>query len=149
MSSSLYAFLAPFVGGLVVLSLAFFVLAPYASGPGDFIMSFLLVPAIVGIPWGVYNLLSAAVIRAALNWLRPQKLRWFLIIGFACSLVLATAGVYLILQEQKDCDRVCLGLEQKVLGTMPLYAVTVALLSFVGVVQAFVYKRLLDTRSVK
>jgi hypothetical protein len=129
--------------------LAYFALAPFASGPSDFILSFLLVPAILGIPWGGYNLLSAVVIRAALNWLRPQKLTWFLIIGFSCSLALATTGMYLVLQEQKNCDSVCLGLEREVLGVMPLYVVAVALLSSVGVVQALVYKQLLDTGSAR
>ena len=135
------AFLVPFVLGLLLVALStFFFIAPYAISGNSLAITLVIVPGFIAIPWGLYNLLLLLVIRSAFAINSRYCSKFYPLVGLACGLVLSSVTMYYLLQEQKNCDSICLGLEIMI-GRIPLWLIIAVFLSLVGVLQATLYER--------
>lgn len=142
-SPAIAAFLVSFVGGLWLAALlAFFFIAPgrNRSVISRLVISLVLVPSFIAVPWGVYNLLLLLAIRSAFAINRRWCSRRYPFVGLACGLVLSSASMHFLLQEEKNCDSICLGLDI-IIGGIPLWRLIAVVLSLVGVLQATLYER--------
>lgn len=137
-SPAIATFLVSFVGGLWLAALlAFFFIPPEGN---RLVISLVLVPSFIAVPWGVYNLLLVLAIRSAFAINSRWCSRWYPFVGLACGLVLSSASMHFLLQEEKNCDNFCLGLGIMI-GGIPLWRLIAVVLSVVGVLQATLYER--------
>ena len=135
------AFLVFFVGGLLLAALlTFLFIAPYAILGNSLAINLVFVPGFIAILWGLYNLLLLLVIRSAFSINSRWCSKFYPLVGLACGLVLSSLSMSYLLQEQKNCDSICLGLEIMI-GRIPLWLIIAVFLSLVGVLQATLYER--------
>lgn len=88
-------------------------------------------------PWILSNHLGARLAALTLRWLRFVKLWQHLAIAWLVWTTLAAVPVTYLLREQRDCDSVCLGLEEPVLYVVPLYVALIATAMLVGLLQGW------------
>jgi len=140
--SAYHAFAAPFALGLILFSIIAFLFFQHSNGLGGLLISFLLVPALIGLPWALFTCIVSFLLAFLLSLSRPERLLHAVLIGISTALSIASAGMYILLQEQKNCDSICLGLDQAVVGQIPLYVVIVLFLTAIGGVQGSIIHRL-------
>lgn len=85
------------------------------------------------VPWAVYSLMLTILFERFCGG-KPA-------LSFLLATALALVIVAGLLHEQKGCDSICLGLEQKMFGVLPIYAVLFIFMSLVGLVPAWTAKK--------
>ncbi|MDD5216746.1 MAG: hypothetical protein PHN49_02030 [Candidatus Omnitrophica bacterium] len=136
----LRAFWIPFGSGLFVFSAVYFWMTPLKNLP-DSGREFFAVISLMALPWGAYTFFSSLLIGLTYYSTRAIKppVRWIAV--SADAWILAALAVALLLKEQQNCDSVCLGLNEKIFGTVPCFAALFAGLGFIGLVQLWIYAR--------
>ena len=140
--SAYHAFAAPFALGLILFSVLAFVFSQYSNGIGGLIVSFIIIPAVIGLPWGLFTFLVSFIIAFIFSVWKPSKVAHAVMVGTSIALLIASLGMILVLREQENCDSVCLGLDQPILGLIPLYVLIVVFLAAIGGVQGSIIHRL-------
>jgi hypothetical protein len=88
-------------------------------------------------PWILSNHLVARLVAFTLRRLRFVKLWQHLTMAWLIWTGLTAVPLAYLLREQRDCDSVCLGLEEPVLYSVPLYVALIATAMLVGLLQGW------------
>lgn len=140
--SAYHAFAAPFALGLILFSLVAFMFSQHSNGISGFLISFLVVPALIGLPWALFTFSVSLLLALLFSFWRPGRLLYSVTTGTGSACTIASVGMYALLREQKNCDSICLGLEQTIIGPIPLYVLIVIFLAAIGGVQGSIIHRL-------